>query len=132
MEEKEDNEARRIREEKFKKWLRASRRKQARKKNAKATAKEQLGKMSSKIVIARKSKLKKRRKKMTGERKTRWKYNGMRMRCWRRLWNEEGWKEALCSWKSCKKYQSSWYVNECPKRKSKVQRKEEVKAWSIK
>ena len=60
--------------------------------------KEELGMKSlkwlSKIGTARKSKTKRRRK--TGKRKTRWKGNGMRMRSWRRFWNEEGWKEALC------------------------------------
>ena len=25
----------------------------------------------------------------------------MRNKSWRRSWNEEGWKESLCSWKSC-------------------------------
>ena len=39
------------------------------------------------------------KKRMTGQRKTRRKYNGIRMRSLRRLWNNEGWKEAPCSWK---------------------------------
>ena len=90
----------------LKKWLQASRRRQARMMMTRRLHKEQLGKVSSKIGIARKSKTKKRRKRMTGERKTRWKCNGMRMRSWKRFWNEEGWKEALCRWKSCKRYQS--------------------------
>ena len=34
---------------------------------------------------------------------------------WRRVWNEEGWKEVLCRRKSCRKYLSLWYMNECPK-----------------
>ena len=34
----------------------------------------------------------KRRKKMTVERKTRWKYNEWRMRSWKGSWNEEGWQ----------------------------------------
>ena len=53
-----------------------------------------------------KSETKKRRKRKTGKRKTRWTCNGVRMRSWRRSWNEEGWKEALCRRKSHKRYQS--------------------------
>ena len=56
--------------------------------------KEQLGTGSSKIGTVRKSKTEKRRKRRTGKRKTRWEGNGLRMRSWRRVWNEEGGKEA--------------------------------------
>ena len=31
---------------------------------------------------------------------------GRKMRSWRRCWNKEGWKEALCRRKSCNRYQS--------------------------
>ena len=55
--------------------------------------KEQKGKVSSKAEVARKSKTKKRRKRRPGKRRTRWTCNGLRMRSWRRLWNEEGEKE---------------------------------------
>ena len=68
--------------------------------------KEKLGKVSSKIAIAPKSKTKKWENRMIGKRKTRWKCSGMRMRIWMRFGNEGkngGRKEALCSWKSCKR-----------------------------
>ena len=69
---------------------------------------------------------------MTGTRKTRWEGNGMSMRSWRRCWNEEGWKEALCRWKSCKRYQSELYMSECPRLKKTKCAKEQkkVKGWS--
>ena len=51
---------------------------------------EQLGKASSKIETDRKLETKKRRKRKTGKRKTRWKCNGLRMRSWRKVWNEDG------------------------------------------
>ena len=84
--------------------LRASRRRQARIIMPRLLPKEQLGKVSSKVGIARISKT--RRKKMTGKKKTRWKYNGMRMISWRRPWGKEGWSELPCRWKSCKRHQS--------------------------
>ena len=64
--------------------------------------KKQLGKVSSK-ARDRKLKTKKRTKKKIGKRRTRWKCNGRKTRSWRRSWNEEGGKEALCRRKSCKK-----------------------------
>ena len=49
------------------------------------------------------------------QRRTGWKRNGRKMRSGRRFWNEEGWKEALCRRKSCKRFLSWWYRNECHK-----------------
>ena len=94
--------------------------------------KEQLGKVSSKIAIARKSKTKKREKRMIGKRKTRWKCIGMRMRIWRRFGNE-GKKEALCRWKSCKKV-TEFVVHEHMSQGEEVEctiEKNKVKGWSI-
>ena len=34
-----------------------------------------------------------------------WQHSGMKRKSWRRFWNDEGWKEAPCSW-LCKMYQS--------------------------
>ena len=57
--------------------------------------KEQPGKVSSKAGIARKSKTKKRRKRRPGKRRTRWTCNGLKMRSWRRFWNEESERKFL-------------------------------------
>ena len=54
--------------------------------------KEPSGKRLSNIGTARKSNTRKRRKRKTGKRRTRWLYNGMRSKSWRRPWNEQGWK----------------------------------------
>ena len=42
---------------------------------------------------------------------------GMRSKDWRRSWNEGGWKEAPCSWRSCERYRSWWCRNACHKAK---------------
>ena len=89
----------------LKKWLRASRKRQARMMMPRRLHKEQLARGSSKIGTARKSKTKKKRKRMTGRRKNRWDGNGMRVKSWRSFGNGEGWKEVLCRWESCKRYQ---------------------------
>ena len=77
-----------------KKWLRASRERRVRKMMATQSLKEELGKGSCEIGTAHKSKMKKRRR--VGK-KGRWQHSGMKSKNWRRPWNEEGWKEALCS-----------------------------------
>ena len=56
-----------LRAKSIKKWLRARRRRQACMKMPRRMHKERLGKVSSKIGIARKLNMKKRRKRMTGE-----------------------------------------------------------------
>ena len=61
--------------------------------------KDQFGKVS-----VHKLKMKKRRK--AGEKGTKWQHSGRKSRNWRRSCNEEGWKEAPCSWRSCKRYES--------------------------
>ena len=82
--------------------------------DAKSTAQRTVGKVSSKVGTARKSKTKKRRKRKTGKRRTRLKCNGLRMRSWRRVWNEGG-KEVPCRRTSCKKYLKYWCMNACHK-----------------
>ena len=89
--------------------------------------KEQPGKVSSKAEVARKSKTKKRRKRRPGKRRTRWTCNGLRMRSWRRLWNEEGEKEVPRRRRSCKRYMNWHYMNECPKVKKREARKKRRK-----
>ena len=46
-----------------------------------------------------------------------WEHNGMKSKSWRRSWNKEGWKEALCSWRSCERFLSQWCINACHKAK---------------
>ena len=58
--------------------------------DAKSTVhKEQSGNVSSKAGTACKSKMKKRRNRRIGKRRTRWKHSEMRSKKWRRSWNEE-------------------------------------------
>ena len=71
-----------------KKWLQASRRRQARLMVSRRPCKDQLGKVSCEAGIAHKSKMQKRRQ--AGEKGTRWQHSGMRSKHWRRSWNEEG------------------------------------------
>ena len=46
---------------------------------------------------------KRRRKRRTDKTRTRWKCNKLRMRNWRRFWNEGGGKKVPCRRKSCTK-----------------------------
>ena len=70
------------------------------------THKEQLGKVSSRTGIARTLSTERRRRLWTGRKKVGWKNKGMRMKSWRRFWNEEEWMEVPCRQKSCKRYLS--------------------------
>ena len=98
--ERKESQMRAERKDKFgakslKKWLRASRRGQARMKMPSRPHKEQLGNMSSKVGTVLNSKTK-RRKNMTGKKRTRWKCNGLRMKSWKRFWNDEERMEFFC------------------------------------
>ena len=62
--------------------------------------KNQLGK-------AHRSKMKKRRKGAKCQ------HSGRKSKNWRRSRNEEGWKEATCSWMSCKNYGSLRCMSAC-------------------
>ena len=77
--------------------------------------KEQFGKGSCKIGTAHKSKAKKRSK--AGKKGIRRQHSGMKSKSWRRSWNEEGWKEAPCSWRLCERYLSKWCMHACHKAK---------------
>ena len=75
----------------LKKWLRASRRRQARKIENEEEEEDEDWKKG-----------------------TRWKCNGMRMKTWKRFWNEEERKEVPCRQKSCKRYLNWYYMSVCP------------------
>ena len=62
-----------------------------------------------------------------GMRETRWRSNWMRMNSWKKSWNQEEWMEILCRQKSCKRCQSWWCMNVCPKKKSEGSGKKRVK-----
>ena len=72
--------------------------------DVKANARRTAERSAKQNCIFRFSKMKQRRKMMTGKRKTRWKWSGMRITSWRRSWDEEEWKEAPSRCKSCKKH----------------------------
>ena len=59
--------------------------------------------------------LKMKKKRNAGEKGIRWQHSGMKSKRWRISWNEQGWKEAPCSWRSCKLYLSCLWMNECHK-----------------
>ena len=95
--------------------VQALRRRQARLMVPRRPHKDQLGKVSCEAGILIKSKMKKRRE--AGETRTRWQHSGMKTKNWRLFWKEEGWKEAICSWRSCQRYRSEWCRNACHKAK---------------
>ena len=59
-----------------------------------------------------------KKKSNAGEKGSRWRHSGMKSKNWRRFWNEGGWKEAPCSWRSCKMYLSYLCMNACHKKVS--------------
>ena len=71
--------------------------------DAKSTAQRTVGQSVKQSWTARKSKMRKRKKKQSGKRKTRWKCNGRKMRSWKSFWSKEGRNEVSCRRKSCKK-----------------------------
>ena len=68
------------------------------------TEKDELSKVSCEAGAAHRLKMKKKRK--VGKDGTKWKHSGMKRNNWRRSWNKDGWKEALCSWRLCERYLS--------------------------
>ena len=45
-----------------------------------------------------------------GMKEIRWRSNKMRMRSWRRFWNEDKWMDVPCKRKKCKRYRSWWHI----------------------
>ena len=77
----------------LKKWLQASRGRQACTMVSRRPYKDQLGKVSREVGIVHKSKMKERRK--AGEKGIRWHHSGMKSKNGRTSWNEEGWKRSF-------------------------------------
>ena len=96
--------------------------------DAKSTAQRTVG-QSVKQSWDENRKTKKRRKRKTGKRRTRWKCNVLRMRSWRRVWNEEGWKEVPCRRKSSKEA-PELVVHECKSQDKGVKGRKETKKSS--
>ena len=82
--------------------------------DAKQTAQRTVGQRVKQNWACSQNKIKRRRKMKTGKKGTRWKCNGLRMKSWKRSWNEEERKKASCRQKSCKKYLNWWYMSGCP------------------
>ena len=100
----------------LKKWLKVSRRRQGRTTRPRRLHNDQLGEVPCEVGIAH-IKMKKRR--LVGEKRTKWQHSGFKGKNWKIFWNEEGWKDAPGSWRSCRRHRSYRCMNACHKAKER-------------